>query len=336
MKKLKIGIVPHFATRPKPKTSGYSYRLYLLANELINRGHDVTFLCPRKPISRAKYIKTLRSTSDIGWETQILNIANALEHANKFDIINFQTDHLALPFSNLVSTPLVHTIIYAHIVDSAKYILTEKKNQNFIAISKNIKRSYPKLNWAGIAYNSLDLKDFPFTKKSDDYILCLTRIAYEKGPHIAIDIAEQSKNKLILAGGFRDPSYFNEYIAPRLKKSKFTKYIGKVNFIQKIKLFGKAKAFIHPVLHNEGFGNTLIESMACGTPVIGFNRGSIPEIIKDNQTGFIVNNADEMIEAIKNVNNINREKCRQRVEKKFSVPIMTASYEKAFYKILNK
>jgi glycosyltransferase involved in cell wall biosynthesis len=207
---------------------------------------------------------------------------------------------------------------------------------NIVTIS-NAQLSISGVNHAGTVYNGLRMKHYPFGDKPGDYLLYVGRFSMEKGVHFAIETAELLDIPLIMAAKLEtsvDMPYFHEYIEPHL--SERIRWIGEVDEKERNELMSKALAFLHPVTWREPFGLTLIESMACGTPVIAFNLGSIPEIVKNKVTGYVVSGVDEMIEAVNNVREIDRATCREHVLKNFSVEQMTDGYEAIYKKLTNK
>jgi len=186
-------------------------------------------------------------------------------------------------------------------------------------------------------YNGIDIERFPFNYKPKDYLAFLGRMSPEKGPVEAIKIAKKAKMKLIMAAKIDlvDQEYFAREVKP-LIDDKQIKFIGEVNHQGKVKLLKNAKALITPIQWEEPFGLFFVEAMACGTPVIAFRMGSVPEVVKDGKTGFIVKNIKEAVEAVKNIDQIKREDCRIWVEKNFPIKKMVDDYEKIYYQIVKK
>ncbi|NOQ68415.1 glycosyltransferase [Patescibacteria group bacterium] len=193
----------------------------------------------------------------------------------------------------------------------------------------------PDLNYVATVYNGLDIKRFEFKKKHKNYLAFLGRFSFEKGVDTAVKVAAKSGEKIKIAGNIWGNGFYNEKVEPHLKKGE----IENVGLLGKDKLsdfLGGAKALLFPIRWEEPFGLVMIEAMACGVPVIAFNRGSVSEVVKHGKTGFIVENEEEMIEAIKNIDKIDREECRKHVEENFTVEKMVDGYENAYRKILNK
>jgi len=321
-------------------TGGTGVFVGSLTDELVKRGHNVTLFASGNSKTSAK-IESITDTHFINGFSdplEYLNIANAFRNHKKFDIIHCNTSFRSLPFSDLVSTPSLHTLDYGEFFDHEKKVINQYKDTaNFVTISKTI-QSLINVNWQGYIYHGIDIKKFPFENNKQNYLLFLARLTPQKGPDIAIQIAKKIGMKLILAGkkSTADQQYLSEKVEPFIDNNQI-KYIGEADFKTKIDLLKNAECLLHPLDKNyiEAFGITLIESMACGTPVVAFNRGAVSEVIEDNKTGFVVDTAKEMIKAIKNINKISKEACRKRVEENFTVKKMTDGYEKIYKKLIN-
>ena len=210
------------------------------------------------------------------------------------------------------------------------------RKTNFVSISFD-QRTHTdlKFNYSGTVYNGVNLEDFTFNSKPQDYFVWLGRIHYGKGLWNAVHAAKISKEKLIIAGNITcetDEKYFQS-VKPMIDGRKI-KYIGEVGPKEKNKLLGGAKAVLFPTIWEEPFGLVMTEAMATGTPVIGFNKGSVSEVVKNKVTGFVVKNDKEMIKAIKKIDMIDRNECRKHVEKYFTVEKMVDEYEKIYKKII--
>jgi glycosyltransferase involved in cell wall biosynthesis len=333
-KKLRIAIITRFGMPLNSEAYGYYYRLYHLVNGLTDRGHQVTVLA--HPDSKIKGRLVKAEVKEINWETQLACYTEFLKnYGDQFDIINAQTDHMCCYLTPFIETPMVHTVIYGGFNDIpvVQETLEIFKKQNFITLSNSLKKVYPYLNWQGVVYNGLDIEAFKFQPKSKNYLLFLTRVEPPKGIMEAIQAARESGEQLIIAG-MADEHYFAKYIKPKLNKK--ISYFGCANFKQKVTLLRNAKALLHPHLLPEGFGNSMIEAQACGTPVIAYPHGSTAEVIQHGKTGFIVKDVQQMKAAIKKINKIQRADCRDFVAQKFTLEQMVQGYEDVYYKIVNK
>jgi len=349
MKKLKIAqIAPLWETIPPKKYGGIEIMIDKITNELIKRGHEVTLFASGNSKTKAKlrsvFPKSLFEMK-VDWyhrSQNLINAANAFSMADEFDVIHNHAGDNGLLFSKISKTPVLTTL---HNVlpdpkqkNSDEYITMKyySRKINFISISFN-QRTHTdiKFNYVDNIYNGININDFSFNSKSKNYLVWLGRIHHGKGLWNAINAAKISKEKLIIAGNITcetDEEYFQS-VKPMID-GKQIKYIGEVDLKQKNELLGNAKALLFPTIWEEPFGLVMIEAMACGTPVIGFKKGSVSEVIKDGKTGFVVKDDKAMIKALKKINKIDREDCRKRVENNFTVEKMVGGYEMAYNRIM--
>jgi len=335
-----------------------------LVKGLLKKGHDVYLFGSSDSKTNAKLISNNlpslaknRKLSNIykklneNWKSilkesyELTLISKLFEQAkkNKFDIIQFHSKLWPLYFANLVNVPIVFTIHDSLDFPDKTGLLSiiynrfqKTKNINFVSISNAQRKPLPNLNYAATVYNGIDTQKFSLSEKKGDYLAFAGRILPWKGAHIAAQTARKTGEKLKIAAEipYDRMDYWNKKIKPYLSQ-KIT-YQGMLNQSQMPSFYKGAKALLMPISWEEPFGLVMIEAMACGTPVIAFNHGSVPEIVKDGKTGFIVKNSKEMVEAVKKIGQIDRLECRRWVEEKFSIGKMVDEYEKVYYKILNK
>jgi len=262
---------------------------------------------------------------------ECLHISAVFERSADFDLIHNHFDFLPLTYSGLVETPVVTTI---HGFSSPSIIPVYKKYDDrchYVAISEADKS--PDLDYLATIHHGIDIAEFPFSEAEGQYLLFFGRIHPEKGVHEAIQVAQRTGKKLVIAGIVQDQDYFDTRIEPYLDDAT-VEYVGAVGPDLRGKLLSHATALLHLISFDEPFGLSLVESMACGTPVIAFGRGSIPEIIRDDETGYIVADIDEACEAVAAVGSISRSACRHDVERRFSHKRMAQDYVKAYRRIL--
>lgn len=332
---------------PAKKYGGTERVIYALTEELVKMGHKVTLFASGDSITSAKLVsvfpRALREpgsgVSDIygpnGWS--MMNIGLPYTMQEEFDIIHEHHNIIAAPTANLSKTPVVMTIHGALDVDPSHSALYEAFNNiNYVSISNSQARPAPKMNWAGTVYNGTLYGDYTFQKTPGDYLLFVGRISQQKGVHHAIEVAQKLDMPLIIAAKLENADgniqYFKEKIEPHLNDK--IRWIGEVDEKERNELMKNALCFLHPVTWSEPFGLTLAESMACGCPVVAFAKGSIPEIILNGKTGFVVNTVDEMVEAVKKVHTINREDCHTYALDNFNPRKMAEEYVKIYEKIL--
>lgn len=340
---MKIAQIAPIAERVPPKKYGGTERVvHALTEELVRRGHDVTLFASGDSVSSAKiesvYPRSLREAKipDLyglnPWS--LLNTGLAYELQDEFDIIHDHTVPMSLPTANIATTPVVATMHGAFTATNRRLFQT-LKGPGIVSISESQVFSAPGINHLGTVYNGLPMEHYPFGAEPGNYLLYVGRLSMEKGVHHAIEVAEQLDLPLILAAKLDpvDQTYFRNYIEPRL--SERVQWIGEVDEDERNKLMANALCFLHPVTWREPFGLTLIEAMACGSPVIAFNRGSIPEIIQTGVTGFVVEDTDSMIDAVASIRDISRQACRDHALSKFNDKVMTDGYEALYKKLLN-
>jgi len=335
---MRIAILSPIAWRTPPKGYGpWEQVASNITEGLVRRGHDVTLFATKESRTQGRLIGTTHSgyeedkkvNPDV-WKP--MHIAEVFERADEFDIIHNHFDFTPLTYSRLIKTPVVTTI---HGFSSPEiHPAYEKYNRttHFVSISNS--NRLETLDYVATVYNGIDLKDFTFNANPGDNLLFLGRICYEKGTHEAIEIAKRANKQLIIAAIIQEEDYFRDKVEPRLCDQ--IQYIGPIGPEKRNELLGNALAFLHPVMRPEPFGLTMAESMACGTPVIGFDLGSVREVVDHNKTGFVVNSIDEAVDSVRAIPSIDRTDCRSRVERHFSLDTMVEGYVSVYEKILAK
>ncbi|MGI6420700.1 MAG: glycosyltransferase family 4 protein [Syntrophomonadaceae bacterium] len=336
---MKIALLSPIAWRTPPRNYGpWELVVSLLAEGLVQQGLEVTLFATGDSITQAR----LESVCPLPYEEnpdmdpkvwEALHIAHLFEQADKYDIIHNNYDFLPLVFSRLVKTPMVTTI---HGFSSPQIIPVYREyNQNnyYVSIS-NADRS-EELKYVKTIYHGIDLKQFEFVEQAGEYLLYFGRIHQDKGTAEAIEIALKSGIKLIMAGIIQDREYFNQQVAPYIDGKNIV-YYGVADPIQRNQLMGGALALLHPIHFHEPFGLSVIEAMACGTPVIAFNKGSMPEVIDEGKSGWLVNSVEEACQLIPLTPGLSRQYCRQWVEQKFSRERMIDEYIQLYQEILSQ
>lgn len=316
---------------------------FSLADKLTLKGHSVFMFVPKGSKSLAKVwdIKPFGKYKLPFTDPKIqalYSLAN-LEIAKRstdFDIIHVHKIHTIgfLPFAEVIETPVVCTLHGGGLSHIDKMIGAKCRKVSYVSVSKNSQIVTPGFNYKASIYNGIDTNKYTFNPKPDDYFFWCGRLVPEKGAHVAIELAKERGFKLILAGISNSDDYskkvFKQIDGEQIKYFEFVKNT------KLIKLYQNAKALINPVSIEEPFGMVNIEAMSCGTPVIGAKIGANPEIIKDGETGYLAKNKKEFIKGINSIEKTDRFKCRQRVEKLFSMQTMVNEYEKLYQKIINK
>ncbi len=330
---MRIAMLSPIAWRTPPRHYGpWESVVSLLTEGLVARGYDVTLFATGDSESSGKLrfvcpqgYEEDRSIIPKVWES--LHISELFDHADDFDIIHNHFDFLPLTYSGLIQTPVVTTI---HGFSSPGILPVYKKyNGSVFYVSISDADRAPELDYIKTIYHGIDLQQFDFQSEPDDYLLFFGRIHPDKGAKEAIEIAKACNKPLILAGIIQDEDYYQEDVQPYLDNSQVV-YMGSVGPVQRGKLLGKALALLHPIHFDEPFGLSVIEAMACGTPVIAFNRGSMPELIEHGKNGFLVSGCQEAIEHIDRIKTINRADCRRTVEDRFTADRMVEQYRDVY------
>lgn len=333
---MKIAVLAPVAWRTPPRHYGpWEQMASNLTEGLVAAGIEVTLFATSDSVTSA----TLNSVVDTGYEEdrnqdakvlECLHISNVMEHSAAFDLIHNHFDFLPLSYSRLIKTPVITTI---HGFSSERIIPVYQKyneHSHYVAISDA--NRHPLLNYLGTVYNGLNTENFVFNATPADYLLFFGRIHPDKGTAEAIQIARKTKMKLLIAGIIQDQQYYNERVAPYLNED--IVFLGAAGPEKRNELLSGALALLHPISFEEPFGLSVAEAMLCGTPVIAFNRGSMPELIKNAETGFLVNNTEEAVEVLTQIGQIERINCHNWAKAQFSKEKMVEDYLALYTKIL--
>ena len=303
---------------------------------LVARGWDVTLFASGDSVTRAH----LHAVVDRGYEedstadpkvAEYLHISEAFERAAEFDLIHSHYDFMALTYTRLVSTPVLTTI---HGFSSPKIMPVYQKYRDGYFVSISDSDRAPGLNYLATVYNGIDLSLYPLRPLHGDELIFLGRIHPDKGVHLAIEVARLSGLPLLIAGIIQDKTYFREQVEPHLDNRQI-RYIGPMGVPGKNELFARARALLHLNTIPERFGLVLAEANAAGLPVIAMDLGSCREVIKDGQTGFLVNTVEEAADAVQRIGEIDPVACRKRVQQCFSIETMVEAYERVYARIFD-
>jgi glycosyltransferase involved in cell wall biosynthesis len=328
---------------PVPPTGygGIEWVVSLLADGLVAQGHEVTLFASGDSRTNA----TLSAAHDVAPSEQIgrslpelRHVLAAYERADDFEVINDHTGPLGAVLGGLVETPVVHTVhgplggepghVYGSIGRVAPGV-------GLISLSLNQRRPRLDLNWTANIPNALDLGHYPCHPHTGEYLLFLGRMNHEKGAHRAIAVAMELGLPLKLAGKVREEreqAYFAEFVEPHLGGG--IEYLGEVNHGRKVELLQNARATLFPIEWEEPFGLVMIESMACGTPVIATRHGAVPEVIEDGRSGVIVDNWRQIPDALARADAIDPLECRRYAEERFAPERMVGDYERAYHDVI--
>jgi glycosyltransferase involved in cell wall biosynthesis len=338
-KSKRIAILSPVAWRTPPRAYGaWETVASNITEGLVARGwKNVTLFATKDSITKAKLISFIEK----GYEedkTQIplvstcLHISKMMQQADEFDLIHNNFDYLPLTYIPFIKTPVL-TTIHGFSEPDILRVYHDHKDSYYVSISDADRD--PGLPYLATVYNGIDLSNLTFREKPGDKLVHYGRIHNDKGTHLAIEVAKKCGMDLIIAGIIQDQKYFDELVKPHLNQSSI-QYIGPVNPVQRDALLKEAYAVIHLNTIPERFGLVMAESMAAGVPVIAMDLGSCREVIADKETGYLVNNIDEAVEAVGKIDRIDRIKCRQRVEQNFTIDCMVKGYEKVYEEIFSR
>src|SRR5262249_31907605 len=265
--------------------------------------------------------------SSLPFSHHILMLEQVFQAAGDFDVIHFHCDFLHFPFSRRENVPHVTTLHGRLDIPDLGPLYEEFRDIPLISISNSQRTPLPWVNWQGTVYHGLPRDLYRPGRGSGDYLAFLGRISPEKRIDRAIEIAKRSGIPIKIAAKIdaADQEYFDEKVRP-LFRGPGVEFIGEIGDREKSEFLGNAKALLFPIDWPEPFGLVVIESLACATPVIAWNCGSVPELISNRRTGFVVNSIEQAVAAVEQLETIDRRRCREVFEKLFSVERMTADY----------
>jgi glycosyltransferase involved in cell wall biosynthesis len=313
-----------------------------LTEELVRRGHDVTLFASGDSRTSARLsaatARALRLDAETGdtLSPHMIALAQVFERAEEFDLIHAHVDYLAFPFSRLVSTPAVHTLHGRLDLPHLGPLFRHFRDVPVVSISDAQRLPLREVGpaWAGTVSHGLPLAEFPFSPRDGRYLAFFGRMSPEKRPDLAIEIARRVGLPLKMAAKVDavDQAYVEREIAPRIEPP-LIEFVGEIGDADKAAFLGGALALVFPIDWPEPFGLVMIEAMACGTPVIARPCGSVPEVVDPGRTGFVADTLEELVDAVKRVDTIDRRACRRHVERRFTVERMADDYE-AIYRAL--
>jgi glycosyltransferase involved in cell wall biosynthesis len=322
---------------PPTRYGGIEWIVTLLAEGLVRAGHDVTLFASGDSSTQAKLVSVYDEapSAQIGLtQVELRHALACFERADEFDVINDHSGPLGILGGAAVDTPVLHTV---HgplggepglLYDALGRVAP---NVGLISVSMNQRKPRPDLNWAANCRNALELDVYPVSPHKGDYLLFLGRMSPDKGCHRAIEVAREAGLTLLIAGKMQDHAekeYFEEQVRPNLGWG--IEYLGEVDPAKKIDLLQNARVTLFPIEWEEPFGLVMIESMACGTPVVATRRGAVPEVIDDGRTGVIVDDYREMPAVLERAAALDPFECRRYVEERFSSERMVRDYEEAY------
>jgi glycosyltransferase involved in cell wall biosynthesis len=330
---------------PVPPTGygGIEWVVALLADGLVDSGHDVTLFASGDSRTKAKLESVFPEAPSALIGSSWVDLRHAfscLMRADEFDVVNDHSGVVAASLGGLVPTPFVHTM-HGPLdeLSRANYeaIASLAPDVGFVSLSLNQRKPAPDLPWIANCPNALDLDAYPYHAERGEYLLYLGRMSPDKGPHRAIEIAKRAGLPLKIAGKKRDHAeleYFDTMIRPLLGDG--VEYLGETSHLTKVALLQNARATLFPIEWEEPFGLVMVESMACGTPVIATRWGAVPEVIEHGRSGIVVDDYREMVDAVSEADRLEPLECRRYAEERFSAARMVADYESGYERVVER
>jgi glycosyltransferase involved in cell wall biosynthesis len=331
-------VSPPWLAVPPSGYGGIEWVVALLADGLVERGHDVTLFATGDSRTKAELEFVFETAPGPKFINSIwhdtLHSLHVYRDVSRFDVIHEHTVWSGLVAATLIDVPVVHTLHGPFTSEMRQLYERVADRIWFVAISENQRSHMPELRYGGVVYNGIDTSLYPLRKEKEDFVLFLGRVTPDKGPVRAVEAAREAGIPLVMAVKIASPDeedYWKKEVEPRLPEG--TTILPEIPLEQKVDLLSRARAVLFPIDWEEPFGLVMTEAMACGTPVIATPRGSVPEVIADGETGFIVpveTYPEAAAEALTRLGDIDPEACRGWVEKRFSKEAMVAGYETVF------
>ena len=334
---LRVAILAPISWRVPPRHYGpWEQFASLLTEGLVRRGVDVTLFATADSVTTARLVGTAPTgySEDSAlhakaWEA--LHISAVFEQAGEFDLIHNSFDFLPLTYSRLVDTPILTTI---HGFSSEQIVpVFEKYNESGYYVAISDADRHERLDYVATIHHGIDLAEFELEEKPDDYLLFFGRIHPDKGTVEAIDVAERTGLPLVIAGIVQDRGYFEQLVEPRLDGERVS-YVGPVGPDRRSAVLGGARALLHLVNFDEPFGFSVVEAMTCGTPVIATRRGSMAEIVRHGENGFLVDTRDEAVDAVDASGSLDRAAVRASVKERFDVERTVDEYLALYQRVV--
>ena len=334
-------VAPLYESVPPRCYGGTERVVSYLTEELVRQGHEVSLFASGDSVTTARLVAPCRRSLRLDTQCidqlahHILMLELVLKETDRFDLIHWHVDYLHFPLSQRQSTPHVTTLHGRLDIPDLIPLYQEFKAVPVISISNAQREPLPWLNWQGTVYHGLPEDLYTFRPETGKYLAFLGRIAPEKGVDRSIAIAQRLGMEIKIAAKVDpvDREYFETVIAPLLREP-LVEYVGEVGETEKNEFLGHAYALLFPIDWPEPFGLVMAEAMACGTPVIAYRRGSVPEIVEEGVTGFIVHDLEEAVRAAERIPTLHRWRCRQRFEERFSATRMARDYLASYQRLV--
>jgi glycosyltransferase involved in cell wall biosynthesis len=340
-------LAPPFESVPPAGYGGTERVVATLTEELVQRGHDVTLFASGDSHTSARLVPTVPRAlwhGQPGYEDFLphwsIILGQVLRHIGEFDVIHSHLDYFGFPMARTGIRPIVTTLHGRLDLPQLKPLYAEFPDVPLVSISDSQRLPVPDANWVATVHHGIDLAQYTFNPVQGKYLAFLGRISPEKGVDTAIRIAQRAGVPLKIAARLplpfkadpnarADRDYYEQAIQPLLE-GHGVELIGEVGGREKDDFLGHAAALLFPIRWPEPFGLVMAEALACGTPVLALNHGSVPEVLRDGVTGFIRATDDELVEAVSQIEEIDRVRCRAEAERRFSPRAMASAYERVY------
>ena len=340
---MKIAQIAPLVESVPPKLYGGTERVVSwLTEDLVRRGHQVTLFASADSRTAAELVPVIPRALRLDAKVKdcqpynMIMVDRVMARADEFDVIHFHVDMIHYPAFRRLADKTLTTLHGRLDLPDLYPFYAAFPELPLVSISHAQRRPMPRVNWAGNVYHGLPSGLYQPYQQSNDYLAFVGRICEEKGILDAIEIAERCQVKLKIGAKVDsvDRPYFEEFVRPRLS-SPYIEFLGEVGDRQKNELLGGARAALFPICWPEPFGLVMIEAMACGTPVIAFDRGSVSEVLENGVTGFVVDDVEGAVAALGCTDSLNRGRIRQQFERRFTVDQMTTKYLDVYRRLLD-
>lgn len=335
-------IAPLQVAVPPRQYGGTERVIAELTDALVERGHDVTLFASGDSHTQARLAPIVPTALGFDPKVDALECHLALltevyRHADEFDVIHSHLEQVTLPFTQRATIPTALTFHSRLDRQALVRLLQTYPNASYVSISDSQREPVLDVQWAATVYHGIDVKSFPFSAEPGKYLLFVGRIAPEKGPDRAIEIAKRAGVPLKIAAKIdaKDRMYFKQVVAPLLHDP-LVEFLGPVNEQRKRALFRGALALLLPITWPEPFGMVFIEALACGTPVLTCPSGAAPEVVRDGVTGFLRESDEDLAAAIFDLPSIDRTRCRREAEERFDTARMADEYIHVYERLLTR
>ncbi|MGN6514311.1 MAG: glycosyltransferase family 4 protein [Rhizomicrobium sp.] len=342
---MKIAQIAPLVESVPPKLYGGTERVVSwLTEELVRQGHDVTLFASGDSVTAAELDPVVPRALRLDGQNHnsvyfnLLMLERVARRAHEFDMLHFHIDFFQFPVFRDIANKTLTTLHGRLDLPEIQPLYRVFDSAPLVSISDSQRVPMPPVNWRGTVYHGLPADQFHLIEKPKGYLAFLGRISPEKNPQAAIAIAEAAGLPLKIAAKVDDVDrqFYEATVAPLIARSPHVEFIGEINEAQKQIFLGNARALLFPIDWPEPFGLVMIESMACGTPVVAFDRGSVPEVIENGVNGYIVNDVAQAVQAVQRIDAISRKKVRAHFELRYCSQVMAARYLDIYNDLLSE